>query len=108
MQKIHRHLEKYWSLSVDFFEKSDWPLSCFFALNLIEEVGKVESFFMMKKFGKIIQKPLLNHDTKYNQAVFGNLYVNSRVTRIYGEREKEFAKLFREKKLLNLGTKAYT
>lgn len=35
------HLIKYWNLSVSFFEEADYALASFFAITLMEEVGKV-------------------------------------------------------------------
>jgi AbiV family abortive infection protein len=35
------HLDKYWQLSRNFFRKSDFELAAFFAITLIEEVGKI-------------------------------------------------------------------
>jgi hypothetical protein len=36
-----KNLEKYWQLSVDRFRAADFALAAFFAITLIEEVGKV-------------------------------------------------------------------
>ena len=36
-----QHLERYWQLSLRFFRESDYALAAFFAITLIEEVGKI-------------------------------------------------------------------
>lgn len=39
-QKLN-HLYKYWRLSIRFFNERDFALASFFAITLIEEVGKI-------------------------------------------------------------------
>ena len=41
-----RHLERYWQLSVRFFHELDFALATFFAITLIEEVGRSSSLRM--------------------------------------------------------------
>lgn len=103
----HReHLEKYWKLSQRFFQEGDYALSTFFAISLIEEVGKIIILRNNKLTGKMDKKAFRNHEQKYSYAVYETLLINSRVTRIYGENEKLFAKWFREKELFKLRNKA--
>jgi AbiV family abortive infection protein len=39
--QVNHHLEKYWSLSARLFQDAEFALATFFAITLIEEVGKV-------------------------------------------------------------------
>ncbi|MBD2016857.1 AbiV family abortive infection protein [Microcoleus sp. FACHB-53] len=103
----HReHLEKYWRLSQRFFQEGDYALSTFFAISLIEEVGKVIILGNKKVSGKLDKKAFYKHQNKYIYAVYTTLLINSRVTRIYGENENRFAKWFREEELFKLRNKA--
>ncbi|NOY89238.1 MAG: AbiV family abortive infection protein [FCB group bacterium] len=100
-----QHLEKYWQLSVQFFKKPDFALAAFFAITLIEEVGKV-IILGNKEFGaKLDKKGFYNHRKKYSYAVYNTLFVNSRVSRIYGTKESRFAEWFRNGELFKIRNK---
>ena len=49
---------------------------------------------------------LRRHSKKYESAVGTTLFVNSRVSRIYGEREDQFARWFREGDLMRIRNSA--
>src|SRR4051812_203330 len=100
--EAREHLNKYWRLSRQFFNDGDFALAAFFAITLIEEVGKVIILGNQTLSGELDKKGFRNHRTKYTYAVFSTLFVNSRVTRIYGKYEKRFAKWFREDELFTI------
>jgi len=100
-----QHLDKYWRISRRFFEEGDFTLASFFAITLIEEVGKVIILGNRQISGKLDKKSFYNHQRKYAYAVGLTLLVNSRVTRIYGEEEAKFARWFREGELFRIRNK---
>ncbi len=102
------HLKKYWILSKRFFEENDYALALFFSVTLIEEVGKIiyiniNKFLNIKNINK---KIIRSHKKKYIQAVRSTLVVNSRVSRIYKEKESKFAEWFRKGKIFEFRNKA--
>jgi len=101
-QEARDHLERYWSLARQFFEEGNYPLASFFAITLIEEVGKVIILGNKDISSELDQKGFYDHRRKYTYAVAMTLRVNSRVSRVYGEDESRFAKWFREGELLKL------
>lgn len=101
-----RHLQKYWQLSVDRFHVADFALAAFFAITLIEEVGKVAILELANVGAELDKKGFYNHAEKYIYAVGATLVVNSRVTRIYSKEEARFAAWFREGKLFNMRNRA--
>jgi AbiV family abortive infection protein len=101
-----KHLEKYWQFSMERFRAADYALAAFFAITLIEEVGKVAILEGASLGGEIDRKSFYNHAEKYIYAVGATLQVNSRVTRIYGKEEGRFAAWFREGELLRIRNRA--
>jgi len=100
------HLDKYWKLARNFFKEGDFPLAAFFAITLIEEISK---FIIVGQKGFQRDsgiKRFYNHKKKYETAILLTLIVNSRVSRIYGEFEKIFAKWFRDGDLFRMRNKA--
>jgi len=85
--EARRHLDKYWQLSRHFFRESDFALAAFFAITLIEEVGKVIIVANAQLGAEIDKKAFYDHRRKYAYAIFTTLGVNSRVSRIYGQLE---------------------
>lgn len=83
------HLRRYWSLARDFFDRGHSGLAAFFAVTLIEEVGKLPMLALENARG------FKKHQKKYESAVEATLFVNSRVTRVYGPCESEFAEWYR-------------
>ena len=104
--EARQHLEKYWRLSVRFFEESDFALAAFFAITLIEEVGKVIILGNKVLGAELDKKGFYNHRKKYSYAVYTTLFVNSRVSRIYKTEESRFAKWFREDELFGIRNRA--
>lgn len=100
------HLEKYWRLGVRFFQEEDYALAAFFALTLMEEVGKVVLSGNGILSGQLDKKALRHHRSKQKYAVTSTLLVNSRVTRIYGRAEERFARWFREDDLFRIRNKS--
>jgi AbiV family abortive infection protein len=100
--KARDHLEKYWRLSVQFYEQGDDALAAFFSITLMEEVGKVAIIGGYQLTGAFDTGSFYNHRKKYIDAVYRTLLVNARVTRIYGHLEKKFAGWFREGKLFHI------
>ena len=96
--KINNHLSKLWNLSKDFYLNGDYSTATFFAITLIEETGKVGIIYFEKKD----TKAFYNHKEKYKYAVAYTLFVNSRVSRIYNNLEKKFAKLYRTGELFKI------
>jgi len=101
-----RHLEKYWQLSVERFRAADSALAAFFAITLIEEVGKVVILGNASLGAELDRKGFRNHAEKYIYAVGATLDVNARVTRVYGNEEARFAAWFRKKELFNMRNRA--
>ena len=101
-----QHLEKYWRLSSRFFEESDYALSAFFAITLIEEVGKIIILGNEELGAELDKKGFYSHCKKYAYAVYTTLLVNSRVSRNYGVEESRFAKWFREEELFSIRNRA--
>ena len=101
-QEARSHLEKYWILARRFFEQDDFALASFFAITLIEEVGKVIILGNKDLSGRLDRKSFYRHEKKYMYAVGVTLDVNSRVTRVYGENESKFARWFREGELFKI------
>lgn len=106
-QKVLEHLNKYWILSNKFFEENDYALAIFFSITLIEEIGKIIYINLHRLLNRNINKKIIrNHQKKYIQAVQFTLSVNSRVSRIYKEKETKFAEWFRERKTFEFRNKA--
>jgi AbiV family abortive infection protein len=101
-QRARQHLEKYWRLSRQFYEQGDHSLAAFFGITLMEEVGKVVILGNYQLGSDLDQKSFYNHRKKYMYAVYSTILVNSRVTRIYGDQEKKFARWFRRGKLFSI------
>lgn len=99
---VRAHLEKYWGLARSFHESGDFALSAFFAITLIEECGKIVLWGNAKMGQELDRKGFRNHKQKYRYAVGAALLVNSRVTHIYGKKEKIFASWFRKDVLFNI------
>ena len=104
--QAREHLEKYWRLSVQFFDEGDFALSTFFATTLIEEVGKVVILGNRALSGELDRKGFRDHRKKYAYAVFTTLYVNARVSRVYGDQEDRFARWFRDGELFGMRNSA--
>lgn len=104
--KAREHLEKYWARARESFEARDYPLAAFFAITLIEEVGKVVVLGNAKLSGELDRKAFRSHTAKYAHAVYSTLFVNSRVTHIYGDLESRFAAWFREGTLFEIRNSA--
>jgi len=96
------HLERYWHLARRFFEEGDLALAAFFAITLIEEVGKIVILGNKDLSGRLDERGFFNHQRKYAYAVGMTLEVNARVTRIYGRLESRFATWFREGTLFDI------
>ncbi|MFQ5962879.1 MAG: AbiV family abortive infection protein [Candidatus Scalinduaceae bacterium] len=101
-QGARDHLEKYWLLARRFYEKNDFALASFFAITLIEEVGKIIILGNKDLSGKLDKRSFYNHEQKYIYAVGMTLEVNARVKRIYGREESRFAKWFRDGDLFKI------
>jgi AbiV family abortive infection protein len=81
-------------------------LATFLAITLIEEVGKVKLIYDAATHSQMDKKKSRNHTQKYAYAVFLTLFVNSRVTDIYGTDEAKFARWFREGELFRMRNRA--
>lgn len=90
------HLRRYWQLAREFFERGYSGLAAFFAVTMIEEVGKLPMLAFQDT------GDFYNHAKKYDSAVGVTLYVNSRVSHIYGACESEFAKWYRTGELFKI------
>lgn len=101
-EEIKNHLNKYWNLSQEFFERCDFALASFFAITLIEEVGKLSIIRIENMGGQVKNKIFYNHEKKYFLAVMDNLFENSRVTRIYGKNENKFAEWYKNRNLFKM------
>ena len=91
-KKVLTHLDKYWSLARDFYEQGEYPLASFFAITLIEEVGKLIIIHNIYVFRNQDKKDFYDHKIKYAQAIMMTLKNNSRFSRIYRENEKKYYK----------------
>lgn len=100
LQKANRHLYKYWNLSKGFFLKENSALATFFAITLMEELGKLVILNQENISGVFDKKSFFDHEKKYRIAVYNTIFVNSRVSRIYGQHEEAFANLFKTGGLL--------
>jgi AbiV family abortive infection protein len=100
------HLDKYWALSRRFYAEDDFAVAAFFAITLIEEVGKIVILGNKALSRELDKKGFLDHRRKYAYAVGITLQVNARVTRIYGNLEHVFAKWFREGDLFRIRNSA--
>ncbi len=100
--RAREHLEKYWRLSVRFFDEGDFALAAFFATTLIEEVGKVVILGNRRLSGELDKKGFRDHRKKYAYAVFSTLLVSARVSRVYGDQEDRFAQWFRDGELFGM------
>lgn len=105
-ETVRKHLEAYWDRARTSFELGDLPLAAFLAITLIEEIGKVVILGNAKLSGELDRKAFRNHEAKYAYAVYETLFVNSRVTRIYGALESRFANWFRDGGLFKLRNSA--
>lgn len=101
-KQAREHLEKYWRLSVRFFDEGDFALAAFFSTTLIEEVGKVIILGNRTLSGELDKKGFRDHRKKYAYAVFTTLFVNARVSRVYGDQEDRFAGWFRDGELFGI------
>ncbi len=104
--EAREHLEKYWVLARRFYQEGDSPLAAFFAITLIEEVGKVIIMGNRELSGSLDKQGFFSHEKKYAYAVGMTLVVNARVTRLYGTQEKVFAGWFREGDLFRIRNSA--
>jgi AbiV family abortive infection protein len=105
-EKAQAHLKKYWSRASDSFKAGDFPLAAFFAITLIEEVGKVVVLGTATLSGELDRKAFRDHREKYAYAVYSTLFVNSRITRVYGILESRFADWFRNGTLFKIRNSA--
>ena len=101
-KEVNNHLEKYWGLARRFFQEGDAALAAFFAITLIEEVGKIIILGNRDLSGTLDNRGYRNHEQKYALAVAMTLKVNARVTRVYGGHESRFAAWFRNKLLFRM------
>ena len=99
---VREHLERYWQFSREFFSRGDFALASFLSITLIEEVGKVVILGNQELGKQLDKKGFYNHRQKYIYAVYMTLLVNSRVSRVYGDEENQFAKWFRDNELFNI------
>jgi len=104
--RAREHLEKYWHLSVKSFDEGDYALATFFATTLIEEVGKVAILGNRALSGELDKKGFRDHRKKYAYAVFTTLFVNARVSHVYGDQEGRFARWFRDGELFGIRNSA--
>jgi AbiV family abortive infection protein len=100
------HYERYWQRARETFLSGDYPLAAFLAITLIEEVGKIVILSAAIKGEPDAKKEFRNHQSKYANAVWATLAVNSRVTRIYGRDEARFAEWFRNENLFQIRNSA--
>jgi AbiV family abortive infection protein len=64
------HLEKYWQFGVARFRADDFALAAFFAITLIEEVGKVVILGNASLGAELDEKGFYNHPAKYGIAPY--------------------------------------
>src|SRR5688572_32287474 len=100
--ETREHLERYWQLSREFFSRGDFALASFLSITLIEEIGKVVILGNQELSKQLDKKGFHNHRQKYVYAVYKTLFINSRVSRVYGNQEDRFAKWFRDNELFNI------
>lgn len=100
------HLEEYWGLSRRFYEEGDHARAAFFAITLIEEIGKAVMLAKEKLQEPVVKGAFFNHEEKYAYAVAYNLMNNSRVGRVYKKQEAQFAKWFRDGELFKIRNSA--
>jgi AbiV family abortive infection protein len=106
LKEVNEHLKRYWQISREFYISEDFALASFFSITLIEECGKVV-IMANQKLGKEIDiRGFYDHREKYIFAVRETLLVNSRVSRIYGQQEKMFAKWFTDNELFKIRNRA--
>jgi AbiV family abortive infection protein len=98
LKKVNKHLYKLWSLSKKLYIEGDYPTASFFAITLIEEIGKAIIIYR-NNFNK---KDFYNHNKKYRIGVALTLIVNSRVARTYKYLEKRFAKWYRDNEIFRI------
>jgi len=67
--KATEHLERFWQLSLRFFHESDYALATFFAITLIEEVGKIVILGNAALGSELDAKGFRDHPRKYTYAV---------------------------------------
>jgi len=99
-QKLNVHLIDYWDQTILAYKQESYNFAVFFAITLIEEIGKV----IMIHHNMISQYKI--HQEKYKLGGISNLYVNSRVQRIYGKNESKFTEWLKSKELFNIRNKA--
>jgi len=103
--RIYYTLHKYWRLCLKFYSDQDYPLAAFFAATLIEETGKavmIKEHEAQEVTGGVPKKTFRDHQAKYLEAVSWALFVNLRVTRIYGNIEKRFGKWFKKGRIFKI------
>jgi len=105
-ESTRQHIEKYWRLSREFYDESDYPLAAFFAITLIEELSKFLIVGRQDNTGRLGLKSFYNHSLKYENAIITTLYVNSRVSRIYGKYYDLFYKWYSEGRLFQIRNQA--
>ncbi|MBN2410723.1 AbiV family abortive infection protein [candidate division KSB1 bacterium] len=64
-----KHLERYWQLSREFYNRGDFALASFLSITLIEEVGKVIILSNKTLGAELDRKGFYNHRDKYIYAV---------------------------------------
>jgi len=101
-QEGRDHVEKYFRLSLSTFEAGDFALAFFFGATLFEEMAKFVIFGHKTLGIKVDEKDYRKHPKKYAHVVDNTLFVNSRVSKIYGAAESRFFRWFRTKKLFEL------
>src|ERR1700690_3243535 len=102
LSDAHTHLEKYWQLSKEFYKRGDFALASFLSITLMEEIGKLIILGNYKLSNELDKKGFYNHQAKYLYAIYQTLLVNSRVSRVYGNLEKQFADWFIDKELFDI------
>jgi AbiV family abortive infection protein len=105
IQRANQHLIETWKSAAKHYKNNNHQLAGFLAITIIEEVGKFNLFYDGELQNELSKKKFYNHKEKYRIAVGSTLLVNSRVSRIYTEKEKIFANWFREDKLFEIRNK---
>jgi len=100
--KVRCHLDNYWFLTRHFFKDAQYPIAAFFAITLIEEVGKIIILGNRDLGGKLDRKSFYDHKRKYAYAVGMTLKVNSRVARLYEGHQGTFVNWFDEGRLFDV------
>ena len=101
-EEVKNHFEKYWKLSIKFFEGSDFALASFFAITLMEEVGKLTMMRFDPSKKQLKKAGFYLHNKKYIFAVSDNLSVNSRVERIYDKDLQKFIEWVKKDKIFKI------